>query len=158
MRSTSDATGPADRRHTARRARWRRVGRSTELGLLVLAACITVGAWVLASLGETASLPARTWAFLAAVVGLSLAAHVAARVCAPSADQQILPLVAFLNGLGFVVVSRLDANLAGLQATWTALGVAAYRRRLPGRPSRVRARPGISPAPASGGGTPPASR
>lgn len=101
-------------------------GRSTELGLLVLAAVATVGAYALASLGQTARLPADTGLFLAAVLGLELIAHLATRRWAGSADQVIVPLVAFLNGLGFVIVARLDPNLAGLQAAWTALGVGAF--------------------------------
>ncbi len=31
-----------------------------------------------------------------------------------------------MNGLGYVFIARLDEHLAGLQATWTALGIAAY--------------------------------
>ena len=39
----------------------------------------------------------------------------------------LLPLAALLNGIGYVMIARLDAkNLAGLQATWTMVGIAAY--------------------------------
>ena len=38
----------------------------------------------------------------------------------------LLPLAALLNGLGYVMIARLDHKLAGLQALWTAFGVAAF--------------------------------
>ncbi len=100
--------------------------RRTELGLLVIQAIIVVFAYVLASLGKTARIPANVLPFLAVMLGLSLAAHLANRWLAPDADPVILPIAALLNGLGYVMIARLDYQLAGLQATWTALGVAAY--------------------------------
>jgi peptidoglycan glycosyltransferase len=109
------------------RWRWRSSRRrTTELGLLVLGALITVGAYVLAALGKTATLPSHTGAFLAVVLGLGLAAHIATRVLAPDADPVLLPLVALLNGLGYVFIARLNYKLAGLQSVWSALGVGAY--------------------------------
>ena len=110
----------------ARRRRRTSPRRTTELGLLVLGALITVGAYVLASLGKTATIPPHTFAFLAVVVGLGLAAHMATRVFAPDADPILLPLVALLNGLGYVFIARLNYKLASLQSVWTALGVGAY--------------------------------
>lgn len=100
--------------------------RTTELGLVVLAALITVGLYVLASLGTTASIPANVVPFLGMILGLFGLAHVATRKLAPSADGTLLPLAGLLNGLGYVFIARLDTHLAGLQATWTAIGIAAY--------------------------------
>ena len=100
--------------------------RTTELGLLVLGAFITVGAYVLASLGRTASLPANVVPFLVIVLGLFGLAHMALRWVAPQADPMLLPLAGLLNGLGYVMVARLDQKLAGLQALWTAVGVAGF--------------------------------
>ena len=54
------------------------------------------------------------------------AAHLATRRLAPGADGILLPLAALLNGIGYVFIARLDEDLAGLQATWTAVGVVAY--------------------------------
>ena len=51
---------------------------------------------------------------------------------APYADPTILPIVALLNGLGYVFIVRLasdidDASaLPGQQATWTAVGIIAF--------------------------------
>ena len=104
----------------------RAVRRNTELGLVLLGAVIAAGMYVLTSLGRTASLPANIGPFLAVVLGLIGVAHVATRRLAPGADGLLLPLAGLLNGIGYVFIARLDDNLAGLQATWTALGIAAY--------------------------------
>ena len=100
--------------------------RNAELGLVLLAAVLTAGAYVLASLGRTSSIPANIGPFLGVILVLLGAAHVATRRLAPAADGVLLPLAALLNGLGYVFIARLDHKLAGLQAIWTALGVAAY--------------------------------
>ncbi|HUP85383.1 MAG TPA: FtsW/RodA/SpoVE family cell cycle protein [Acidimicrobiales bacterium] len=100
--------------------------RTTELGLIVLAALVTVGAYALASLGRTASLPANIVPFLGMIVGLLAIAHVATRRLAPHADGVLLPMAGLLNGIGYVVIARLDENLAGLQSLWTAVGVGAF--------------------------------
>jgi peptidoglycan glycosyltransferase len=101
--------------------------RRTELGLVVLALVLTAGSYVLASLGgRSASLPANLVPFLIAVVALLTGAHVATRRLAPNADALLLPMAALLNGLGYVFIARLDRNLAGLQALWTALGIGAF--------------------------------
>jgi cell division protein FtsW (lipid II flippase) len=100
--------------------------RTTELGLIVLAALVTVGAYALASLGKSASLPANVVPFLGIILGLLAAAHVACRRLAPNADGVLLPMAGLLNGLGYVIIARLDRDLAGLQSMWSAVGVAAF--------------------------------
>lgn len=100
--------------------------RTTELGLIVMVAFITVGAYVLASLGRTSDLPVNLVPFLAIVVGLFLGAHLAMRRFAPNADPILLPLAALLNGLGYVVIAGLDEDLAAAQAVWTAIGIGAF--------------------------------
>ena len=100
--------------------------RTTELGLLVLVAIVVVSAYALASLGRNASLPADIVPFLGVILVLLLAAHLAVRRWAGASDPLVLPLVAFLNGVGFVFIARLDEQLAGLQATWTGVGIAAF--------------------------------
>jgi peptidoglycan glycosyltransferase len=103
-----------------------RTRRNTELGLVLLAAVLTAGAYVLASLGRSASLPADVVPFLLVILGLLAAAHVATRRLAPGADGILLPLAGLLNGVGYVFIARLDKDLAALQALWTALGVGAF--------------------------------
>lgn len=109
-----------------------RVRRTTELGLIILGSLIVTGAYTLASLGRNASVPANVGPFLGIILALLIGAHLATRWLAPDADGLLLPLAALLNGLGFVFIVRLagerrvPADLPGLQATWTALGIAAY--------------------------------
>jgi len=100
--------------------------RTTELGLLVLAVLIILGAYALASLGRNASLPADIWPFLAVLLALLVGAHLANRRLARAADSLLLPLAALLNGIGYVFIARLDQDLAALQASWTAVGIVAY--------------------------------
>jgi peptidoglycan glycosyltransferase len=100
--------------------------RTTELGLLVLAFSVVCGLYALASLGRNASLPADIGPFLVAVLFLVVVAHVVLRKVAPAADGLLLPLAALLNGIGYVFIARLDDELAGLQATWTAVGIIGF--------------------------------
>src|SRR5690554_1803461 len=110
----------------------RAVRRNTELGLLVLGALVTVGAYLLASLAREAEIPANIGPFLGIVLGLMLAAHLAVRRLAPDADGTLLPIAALLNGIGYVFIVRIDEakatpkNLAGLQSGWVAVGVVAF--------------------------------
>ena len=64
--------------------------------------------------------------FLGVIFALLVFAHVAIRRLAPNADGTLLPIAGLLNGLGYVFIARLDEDLAGLQATWTAVGIAAF--------------------------------
>jgi peptidoglycan glycosyltransferase len=102
---------------------WR---RNSELGLLLLGAIVVAGAYVLASLGRTAKLPANIVPFLAIVLGLPLLAHIATRRLAPGADAILLPVASLLNGIGYVFIARLNEQLAAEQALWSILAVAGY--------------------------------
>lgn len=99
--------------------------RRAELGLVLMAGVITVAAYTLASLGKNASIPARVGTFLAVVLTMLVVAHVAVRKTAGGADSLMLPLAALLHGVGFVMIARLSNRLAGLQATWSLVAVAA---------------------------------
>ncbi len=100
--------------------------RFTELTLIVLAAAITGVAYTLASLGANSTIPARIGLFLAFLLLLIGAAHVAVRLLARGADPTLLPLVVLLHGLGFVMITRLDQDLASLQALWSLIAVVAF--------------------------------
>jgi peptidoglycan glycosyltransferase len=100
--------------------------RRTELGLLILAVLVICGTYALASLGRSASLPADIVGFLGVLVALLVGAHIATRKLAPLADPLFLPLAALLNGIGYVFIARIDGDLAGLQASWTAVGILGY--------------------------------
>ena len=98
----------------------------TELFLGLLALGITVFGYVLVQLADTPNLPPDLWAILAAVSGLFVVAHLAVRKFAPEADPTLLPLTVLLTGFGFVMISRLDRDLARVQAVWAAVGVLAF--------------------------------
>jgi peptidoglycan glycosyltransferase len=100
--------------------------RRTELGLIILAVLLTGGLYILASLGKASRLPANLGPFLAIVCGLLLVAHAGMRRWAPNADPILLPTAGLLNGIGYVFIARLNPHLAGLQATWTAIGIGAF--------------------------------
>ncbi len=106
--------------------------RRTELGLVVLAAGVTIGGTTLASLGKVGAPPAGLGAFAAVVAALLVAAHVAVRKLAPAADGVMLPLALVLNGIGYVFIARLSQRQAGLQSMWTAVGVVAFVATLAG--------------------------
>jgi peptidoglycan glycosyltransferase len=111
--------------------------RSTELGLVVMAGVVTAVAYTLASLGKNAQIPPVIVPFLIAVLGLLLLAHLATRLFAGGAEPTLLPLAALLHGIGYVMITRLDDRLAGLQTTWSliAIGAFAFTLLLVQRPS-----------------------
>ena len=100
--------------------------RNTELGLVLMAAIITGGAYTLAALGKNTELPPKLVPFLIATVSILIGTHVANRLFAKGADATILPIAALLNGVGYVMIARLSERLAGLQTTWTFISVVAY--------------------------------
>jgi cell division protein FtsW (lipid II flippase) len=121
---TLRASGPKPV-HRAFKAR-----RRTELGLLVAAAVIIVAAYTLMILGNTSKVPSDVVPLLLGMLGLGAVAHVANRIFVPSAHPVVLPIAFLLNGLGYVMILRIDlgkaVDYAPLQAAWTAGGVAAY--------------------------------
>lgn len=100
--------------------------RNTELGLMVMVVVIVAASYVLASLGSQSRIPANIVPFLLIVLGLLMGAHVAVRRLAPDADPILLPTIALLNGLGYVVIAGLNEKLAAAQATWTAIAIVAF--------------------------------
>ena len=100
--------------------------RSTELTLIVMAAAIIGVAYTLASLGANATIPARMGPFLALVLVLIGVAHVAVRLLARGADPTLLPLAVLLHGIGYVMITRLDRDLAALQSVWSLVAIGAF--------------------------------
>jgi cell division protein FtsW (lipid II flippase) len=100
--------------------------RRAELGMLAMALVITGGAYALVSLGRTADLPANLRPFVGIIALLLIVAHLANRALAPKADPTLLPLAGLLNGIGYVMITRLDPILANRQAAWTAIAILAY--------------------------------
>jgi cell division protein FtsW (lipid II flippase) len=104
--------------------------RATELRLVIFAGLITAGAYTLASLGKNSVIPPRILPFLAVLLLVLVSAHIAVRLLAPGADSTLLPVAALLNGLGYVMIARLSERLAGLQTTWTFVGIIAFTTTL----------------------------
>ncbi|EOM74247.1 FtsW/RodA/SpoVE family cell cycle protein [Rhodococcus rhodnii] len=96
--------------------------RGTELLLLGLAFVVTTVSLILVEASQEQSITWDIGKFGIAFVVLYLVAHLAVRRFAPYADPLILPIVALLNGLGLVLIHRLD--LADEQSA-AALGTAA---------------------------------
>ncbi|MGE5575611.1 MAG: FtsW/RodA/SpoVE family cell cycle protein [Syntrophothermus sp.] len=71
-------------------------------------------------------LPIKTVAgFGAGYVAVFLGAHLIFRWSGYSGDEALLPLVAFLSGIGMIMLYRLDGRLAFLQMIWLGIGIAA---------------------------------
>jgi cell division protein FtsW (lipid II flippase) len=82
--------------------------RGTELFLLAFAAVIVTAALVLVEANQEQSLTMQVVYYGLAYLALFGAAHFAVRRWAPYADPLILPCVALLNGLGLVMIHRID--------------------------------------------------
>ena len=100
--------------------------RRVETGLLIMVGVVVPVAYGLASFGTAEAIPANLGPFLLWMFGLGAGAHLATRRLAAAADPVFLPIALLLNGLGYVVITRLDGGLAALQSTWTAIGIGGY--------------------------------
>ncbi len=102
------------------------VRRTTELGLLLLAALIVACGYTLASLGGAGFLFDDLVWLLGGLIGLFAVGHLGIRRLAPNADGLLLPLAGLLNGLGYVFIARMNTGLAAAQATWSLVGMAGF--------------------------------
>ena len=107
-------------------ARGPKPARRVELWLLVFTSLLTLAFYVLSNLGAKGALPAHVGAFLGLVLGLAMVVHLVNRWLVPMANPALLPIASFLNGVGYVVISRWNPQRAQLQAGWTAIGVLGY--------------------------------
>ncbi|MFD3538721.1 FtsW/RodA/SpoVE family cell cycle protein [Streptomyces sp. NPDC058662] len=107
-----------------------RTGRGVELTLLAGAVLIAVLGYLYVGLATTGHLPP-TARYAGGLAAFALVAHLAVRFRAAYADPLLLPIAVLLNGLGLVLVQRLDATTpehptAGDQLLWSALGAALF--------------------------------
>jgi cell division protein FtsW (lipid II flippase) len=106
--------------------------RNTELALLVFAVLIPVFAYANVGLAKDGSLPAGLLAYGAGLGTLAGIAHLLVRKFAKYADPLMLPIATLLNGMGLVLIWRLDqepslgAAMAPSQLLWSTLGVALF--------------------------------
>jgi cell division protein FtsW (lipid II flippase) len=109
---------------------------NTELSLLVLAILVICLAYALVGLSQEPVLPSGLVGYGGSLAIMAGVAHVVRRRLAPDADPLLLPLAFLLNGIGLVMVRRIDfalelrgsaqAQLAPQQTIWTLLGIAAF--------------------------------
>jgi cell division protein FtsW (lipid II flippase) len=115
--------------------------RNTELALLILAVGISVAAYANVGLVHDGRLPAGMFGYGAGLALIAAVVHLVVRRLAPYADPLMLPAVTLLNGLGLVLIHRIDlarsdnaltahtkapSSLAASQLIWAALGVALF--------------------------------
>jgi cell division protein FtsW (lipid II flippase) len=110
--------------------------------MLIFAVGVVLFAYASVGLSMTGQIPAGLVGYGLAFALLMLVAHLAIRRLAPWADPLMLPLAALLNGLGIVMIYRLQLSGRGgnpgrvistmtsstttLQVMWSAIGVAAF--------------------------------
>ena len=85
--------------------------RNVELLLLGFAAVITTVALLIVEANQEQGIRWDLAQYVVAYLALFGAAHVAIRRFAPGAAPLLLPVVALLNGLGLVMIHRLDLTL-----------------------------------------------
>ncbi|HEX8495768.1 MAG TPA: FtsW/RodA/SpoVE family cell cycle protein [Actinomycetales bacterium] len=108
-----------------------RTRRGVELLLLVLAIAIVLLAYASTGIATTGSLPPSLLAYGGGLVVLTGAVHITLRLRASYADPVLLPIATLLNGLGLVMIHRLDvaegrdlgSAMAARQLVWMAIGV-----------------------------------
>jgi len=108
--------------------------RGAELALLGFATGVTGVALLIVEANQEQGVSWDLLSYTLAFGTLFVCAHVAIRRFAPYADPVLLPVVALLNGLGLVLIHRLDLDRgvapggpsAGQQMLWTLVGVVGF--------------------------------
>jgi cell division protein FtsW (lipid II flippase) len=115
--------------------------RNAELVMLGFAVLITVAAEAAVEATRDGRMSSRLLTYAAVPLAIGLITHLVIRKVAPYADPLLLPIVVLLNGLGLVMIHRLDLGLkqraaeggapydgaaAPTQVVWTALGVLLF--------------------------------
>ncbi|HHU67705.1 FtsW/RodA/SpoVE family cell cycle protein [Corynebacterium sp.] len=105
----------------------RLLSRRTEMIMLILAAVVLTVMLASLELSQGNALTTDMLQLIGGFIAVFTIAHVALCFAAPKADQLILPVVALLNGIGLVVIHRLDlasgTSMAGRQVMWTLVGI-----------------------------------
>jgi cell division protein FtsW (lipid II flippase) len=115
--------------------------RGTELALVGFAGVLTLVAFTSVSAAFSNQAPSGLFGDGLGFVALSMVAHLAVRRFAPYADPLLLPAAIALNGLGLVLIHRLDLSAAKsahahsqsagvaaapLQLVWTVIGIGLF--------------------------------
>ncbi|TLS39700.1 FtsW/RodA/SpoVE family cell cycle protein [Streptomyces montanus] len=105
--------------------------RGIEFTLIVLAVLLSVYGYCAVGLARNGTVPPGAVGYGAGLGVLALLAHGAVRLRAPRADPLLLPIAVLLNGLGLVLIYRLDLETpadraATAQLVWSTLGVGLF--------------------------------
>jgi cell division protein FtsW (lipid II flippase) len=105
--------------------------RGIEFTLIVMAVLLSVFGYCAVGYARHGTLPPGAAVYGAGLGVLALLAHLAVRLRAPYADPLLLPIAVLLNGLGLVLIYRLDLETPGdraapVQLIWSTLGVALF--------------------------------
>lgn len=118
-----------------------RTGRGAEIGLLIFAAIIVTAAFCIVQLSQRRTLTWDLGWYALGYLTVLTVSHLLVRAFAPHADPLMLPLVSLLNGLGLVMIYRLDlaaatkaaalarpipAAQAPMQLIWTGLALVLF--------------------------------
>ena len=116
--------------------------RNSELLMIGFAVAIMAFAWAAVGFGLNGHIPPGLITYVGGFAVLLLGAHAAVRYLAPWADPLLLPLAGVLNGLGVVMIYRLQesgvgknpglqistlkTDAAAIQLMYTAVGLVAF--------------------------------
>ncbi|HEY5836785.1 FtsW/RodA/SpoVE family cell cycle protein [Streptomyces sp.] len=106
--------------------------RGVELSLIVAAVVISMYGYAEVGLATDGRVPPGAAGYGAGLGLLALLAHLAVRARARYADPLLLPIAVLLNGIGLVLIYRLDLEpalgprAAPAQLVWSGLGVALF--------------------------------
>jgi cell division protein FtsW (lipid II flippase) len=114
--------------------------RNAELFLLIFAVLIVVAAEAAVEIARDGHFSSRLITYAAVPIVVGVITHLVIRRVAPYADPVLLPIAVLLNGLGLVMIHRLDpalkqiaanvgesySNAAPPQVLWTAIGVTLF--------------------------------
>ena len=107
--------------------------RNLELGLLLIALGMSALGLALVQWGAQGALDLRVLSYAGGLAILTLLLHLFVRWLTPDGDPFVLPIATMLNGLGIIMIHRLDiaGGVTGWQATsirqiaWTAVALTA---------------------------------
>lgn len=105
--------------------------RNLELGLLLMALGLSALGLALVQWGAQGSLDLRVLSYAGGLAILTLLFHLIIRWLTPDGDPFVLPIATLINGLGIIMIHRLDiaAGVTGWQATgirqiaWTGVAL-----------------------------------
>ena len=108
-----------------------RSGRTIEMLLIVLAVGIVALAYANVNLAAVGELPEHAWWHVGGFGASALGLHLVLRWRARYADPLMLPIATLLNGLGLVMIHRIDlvnapggtSGVADRQLMWTGLSI-----------------------------------